>query len=287
MAINSRLVHTVLEIESYHGIGCDKRSIYNLLKPLLYHSNADVCSDIFLYFLSKAYHHVATIQYTQHKQNKKQYYKYKYNLSCLLAGLHSDAVAGWSMLASFFYVHENYLSSWDIINYAVSKLTDEPYHICSTQNRNIMTPKQEAALDMMKKEKLITTLKSLTICTIRFSRRSNIIPKELQCDVRHSNVFLAVPFLHFLRFLCYYHLHDSVACEHAWHQLFLTTMKKFFTGLPLRFIQKQSLIFVGIAAQMTGQADMAKESFRIVAKYDGNKGSSAAIRLRELSGPSV
>ncbi|CAG2207558.1 unnamed protein product [Mytilus edulis] len=89
------------------------------------------------------------------------------------------------------------------------------------------------------------------------------------------------------KFLCYYHLHDSVTCVHAWYQLFPATMKILSTGLPLNFLQIQSLIFVGIAAQMTDQADMAKKSFRIVAKYDENKVSSVAIRLRELSGPSV
>lgn len=46
-------------------------------------------------------------------------------------------------------------------------------------------------------------------------------------------------------------------------------------------------MFVGIAAQMTGKANLAKESFRIVAEYDSDNSTSALKRLRELSGPST
>lgn len=129
MNINSRLIHTVLYIENNHGLYGNERRIHNILKSLLYQSQVDVGSDIYLYFLSRAYLHVATLQYTQQKQNKTHYSQYKYYFSYLLAGLDSDAVAGWSMLASFFYVHDNNLTSLDIINYAVSKLTDKNIYL--------------------------------------------------------------------------------------------------------------------------------------------------------------
>lgn len=199
-------------------------------------------------------------------------------------GLHSDAVIGWLMLASFFYVHEMYLTSLDIIKYAFLKLTDEKRSTPSFKREKIiLTPKQQFALEMMKKEKLITTIKTLTVNNLLFAFKSQIIPKELQKDViRDDTWFHPLTFAHFLRFLCFYHLHDSVSCEHAKHQLVLANKEMLFSGESLSLLRIQSTILVGIAAQMTGETDIAKMFFKLVATHDIDNSTSAALRLFEL-----
>ncbi|CAG2238477.1 unnamed protein product [Mytilus edulis] len=140
-----------------------------------------LCRAIFLCHLARA-HHFYTSPYNQYKENnKQQYYKYTSDLSHLVIGVYSDAVVGWLMLASFFYVKKNYFTALDIIHYALSKLTDEKCDNLFSdqiQNKLIFSPKQESAIEMMKNQKLISTLKALTITQVQFESDSQIIPKR-------------------------------------------------------------------------------------------------------------
>ncbi|CAC5374740.1 unnamed protein product [Mytilus coruscus] len=283
--INTRLVQDVLQISRNFHVPFDKRRSCILLKCLRHPSKTDLSHDIFLYFMSAGHQVLPTISHPRHTQNNKlQYDMYKYNISYLLMGLHSDAVTGWLMLASLFYVHKNYLISLDLIDYALSKFTDEKCdHLFSSKTRNIMTPKQQFALDMMKKEKLITTLKSLTITNLQFAFKSQILPKELQQeDIKGNTSFHPLAFAHFLRFLCCYHLHDFISCRDAMQDLSVSIKKilppkDFASTLCLR-----SSLFVGIVAQMLGATDSAREYFNFIAQLDKANYTSASTRLREL-----
>ncbi|VDI83204.1 Hypothetical predicted protein [Mytilus galloprovincialis] len=66
-----------------------------------------------------------TTNYQNTTGNKSHYLRYKLDLSHLMIGLHSDSVSGLLMLASFFYVHENYFASLVVISYTLQKYTDE------------------------------------------------------------------------------------------------------------------------------------------------------------------
>ncbi|CAC5374741.1 unnamed protein product [Mytilus coruscus] len=246
--------------------------------------------DIISKITTSAHQWVPQFPHIQQKQNnKQQYYRYKYDLSHLLIGLHSDAVAGLLMLASFFYVHENYSTSLDLVHYALSKYTDEKCEhvaVCEINgmiNMSLMTPKQESAIDMMKNEKLLTTLKASTIMFPNFPFNSQILPQEIQKDFKIAQTsFHSLTFAYFLRFLCCYHLHDYSECLSAMKQLTLAnliTIPTMKSSLNLGF---KSSIFIGIATQMMGMTDIAKVFFHQVAYFDKDNFTSAATRLHEL-----
>lgn len=284
-----RLVYDFLNIIKRLPQKYDERSLIQLLNRLLHHCKTDLSRDYFLYFLSRAHQYVPQISYAQQqKNNKQQYSKYKNDLSCLLIGLNSDAVAGWSMLSTFFYVHEHYFTSLELIIYALSKYTDEKctniFSNHSTHRRTYVTPKEQAALDLVKKERLITILKSSTINYAKFACKSQIIPKELQQDVIKSyGKFHPLIYAYFLRFLCFYHLQDQFSCEDAMQQIFWATVKTVPTGESMSRLYCQSLIFNGIAFQMKGMLDEAKSFFTALAEIDEDVYTSAAIKLSEMT----
>ena len=283
--INTRLVKDILQISHNFHIPFDNRRSCVLLKCLRHPSKTVLSHDIFLYFMSAAHQVLQAKSYTHHTQNNKQQYnRYQYDLCHLLIGLHSDAVTGWLMVASFFYAYKNYFISLDLIDYALSKFTDEKCdHLFSNKTRILITPKQQFALDMMKNEKLLTTFKALTITNLQFAFKSQILPKELQQDDMKGNTsFHPLAFAHFLRFLCFFHMHDFISCRDALQDLKLSVKKilpakDFASTLHLR-----SSLFVGIVAQMFGATDSAREFFNHIAQMDEANYTSASTRLREL-----
>lgn len=247
-------------------------------------------SKIFLYYFSKGHQCVPDISPTQHKHsNKQQYAKYKHDLSHLLIGVHSDAVVVWLLLASFFNVNGKYLISLNIINYALSQITDEKYvnyfrPTFRMMHSIIMTPKQESAIHKMRNEKLITILKSLTISRLRFEFESQIIPKELQHEVITSAVdFPPLTYAHFLRFLCLFHLHEYTFCRDAMQQLLRAIDKIYSKAEILNLGFLRSVVLAGISRQMIGETHRAKKAFEFVAQYDDLHVTTDNKRLRELS----
>ncbi|XP_071162546.1 uncharacterized protein [Mytilus edulis] len=286
---NSRLIHDILKIPCSCQFISTEKSIPKLLNCMLYHSKTELCRAIFLYHLARA-HQFYTSPYNQYKENnKKQYYKYTSDLSHLVIGVYSDAVVGWLMLASFFYVKKNYFTALDIIHYALSKLTDEKCDNLFSdkiQNKLIFSPKQESAIEMMKNQKLISTLKALTITQVQFESDSQIIPKELYQDIiGRKNKFHPLAFAHFLRFLCYYHLYDRVSCEDAMLQLTVVCKEIIKTGMiydQVGYIHMKSSVFWAIAAHMMGKTNTANSFFKKLAKFDKKNLTSAAKRTRGL-----
>ncbi|CAC5365658.1 unnamed protein product [Mytilus coruscus] len=220
-------------------------------------------------------------QYPNSSGNKHHYFSYKQDLSHLVIGLHLDAVSGLLKLASFFYVHKNYIASLTIITYALQKCTDEKIDISFFHFTKTFNPMQKHVLNLMKKEKFHTIMKSLIIHPCRFEKDSSTIPQELQHDV---NYFHPLPFAHFLNFLCYYHLYDLSSCRQSLHRL--QQAKKTLTKCETILLFPDCLntvIMCGICYQLMGETNLAVRSFREAAKMDTFNTTSAASRLSSLT----
>ncbi|CAG2208136.1 unnamed protein product [Mytilus edulis] len=208
--------------------------------------------------------------------NKNKYYKYKRDRSNLLIGTNSDAVSGWIVLASFFYVHENYLLSLDIINHALRKCTSEkiyPWQVCLNQN-------QEYLLYLLKQRELCTILKTITVKCPKFHQNSPISAQELQLNEFEQVLNLhPMIFAHFLSFLCYYHLHEQRSCKQSLLQLRQITMQLLTTYRSLTFHDTLSFICLGIAHQMIGDKYSARQCFLQATQMDKYNITSAAMRL--------
>ncbi|VDI60227.1 Hypothetical predicted protein [Mytilus galloprovincialis] len=178
---------------------------WRLMHDFLHHSRTSLSSGLFAIQFSFASRIVPEVtQYPKNSGNKYHYVRYKHDLSYLMIGLHSDAVSGLLMLASFFYVKKNYLSSLTVIAYTLNKCTAKNIYPGLLNDSKLDSIKQHV-IKLVKKEKLHTILKSLTMYSFRLKHNSSIVPKELQQDVQNGDtVFHPLPYSHFLNFLCHY-----------------------------------------------------------------------------------
>lgn len=121
------------EIIQLFPLNKDRGHIRRLMYNFLHHSKSRLGKHIFSLFLSNAHQFVSQSTDGHHRSNNKQHYnEYKHGLSHLLVGLHSDALSGWLVMASFFNVHKNYLAALAVINLALSKCTNETFTLSNS-----------------------------------------------------------------------------------------------------------------------------------------------------------
>ncbi|CAG2223685.1 unnamed protein product [Mytilus edulis] len=282
--------------QSYNISGLPREMIFRILQKsfkvprsgyeplihfLLHHSRTSFCRGLLALYLSKSCWYEQDVLkdrylYQFSSENKRKYIKFKYDLSHLLIGVQSDAVSGLLVLASFFYRHNNYVASLTVINYALQKYTDEK--IFDELTTSEITYIQKHQLNLMKKEKLYTVLKVLTIHRFELSSRSAIVPHELQLDftINPNLPFHPLSFAYFLCFLCSYHLHDFKSCRIYLQQL-EPSYKSF--SLHANCPALSTPIMCGIANQLLGESNRAKQYFQIADMFDHFKMTSAALRL--------
>ncbi|XP_063397368.1 uncharacterized protein LOC134681645 [Mytilus trossulus] len=249
---------------------------YNLY-TLLHHCKSELSRCIFQLSIIITYRLMPFAPPHVNNPNNKQHYKlYKHDLSKLLVGVGSDAVSGWLKLASFFYGQNNYLTSIDIINYTLSKCEDEAIlsKISLTQTKTL---------------KLMSLVKKIPSPYVCFDNTlsDSFIPMELKSP--HTFELLAyissIPFAHFLRFLCCYHLQDFKSSWNCMNKLLETVREydRLQEGLEQRgFVNTYNILLQGIAFQMLGKIDLARKYFHIAAQEDPYNKTSAAFRLHQL-----
>ncbi|CAC5388222.1 unnamed protein product [Mytilus coruscus] len=259
-------------------------SFSRLLYDFLHHSRTGLSKGLFALQISAAFKVVpVTTTYPYSSTNRKHYLMYKNDLSHLMIGLHSDAISGLLMLASFFYVAKNYLASLTVLTYTMEKYTDEIIYLRVFNNRSIHYIKQHV-VKLTNKEKLHTILKSLTTCSFEVDHNSSIVPQELQQDVASDcTIFHPLPFAHFLRFLCCYHLHDISSSRQSLQQLEHVQWTLSEGGTLVSHPDSlNTVIMCGIAHQLLGDIHSASHAFLETAARDKNNETSAASRLYSL-----
>ncbi|VDI23863.1 Hypothetical predicted protein [Mytilus galloprovincialis] len=250
------------------------------LYHFLHKSSTKTSRSIFFVMLSLAHQKVPQISQNQPRSsNKHKYYKYKQDRSHMMIGINSDAVTGWLLLASFLYVHENYLLSLDITNHALRKCTDEkvyPSQIGLDQN-------QLNLLHLLKRAELCTLSKLFTVRNPQFIEVSKISPQEFKLK-KGEQVFPFHPmiFAHFLSFLCYHHLHNIRSRNQCLFQVLSIIVQHITSGRWRPMSHSLSFICLGICSQIMGETDWARNGFFIVTQFDELNLTSASIRLSNL-----
>ncbi|XP_052083352.1 uncharacterized protein LOC127720673 [Mytilus californianus] len=282
---NSRLLQQIMPTFCAIFNQCRTDSVLRLIYEFLHHFRTALSRDLFALQLPKAFMFVTGKTWNKRNSgNKHHYLKYKQDLSHLVIGLHSDAVSGWLKLASFFYVHKKFLASLTVITYALKKYTDEKIYIGFFVYYSTLNRIQTHAVNLMKKEKLHKIVKSLTVHFLTFIMDSSIIPQELQLDItRTHNSFHPLPFAHFLKFLCFYHLHDLSSCRQSLQLLEQVQRILSHSGTKV-FIPEtlNTVILCGIARQLMGDTFIARQAFKEAADHDEYNFTSAASRLSNL-----
>ncbi|XP_052083346.1 uncharacterized protein LOC127720670 [Mytilus californianus] len=259
---------------------------WKLFYDFSHHSKTNLSSGLFALQLSASFMLVPEAsQYPKISGNKCHYVRYKHDLSHLMIGLHSDTVSGLLMLASFFYVHKKYLSSLTVIAYTLKKCMAENIYL-GLFNNSKLDPIKQHVMRLVKREKLHTILKSLTIYSFRLEHNSSIVPQELQQDVqRRGTIFHPLPYAHFLSFLCHYHRHDITSYQQSLQQLvyveWIISDCRTFVSRPDSI---NSVIMCGIAHLTLGESYPARRAFECAARLDKYNETSAASRLFSFIG---
>jgi hypothetical protein len=122
-------------------------------------------------------------------------------------GTKSDAMTGWLLYASFYYVLGQYKTTLKIIDHVLSGCTSDMImlgmHFYTTDD--IKYYEQNTGCSNIT---LNEKMKLATIDKVEYVKQSTLIPHELQPEVQDGSILLPpVVMSHCLRFLCYHHLY--------------------------------------------------------------------------------
>ena len=169
-------------------------------------------------------------------------------------GTKSDAVSGWLLYASFYYVLGQYNTTLRIIDHALSRCT--PDMIMLNKNNyttdDIIHYKQNVGCS---NSTLSEKMRLATMNDVWYVKQSTLIPRELKPEVL-DGPFRVPPVVmsHCLRFLCYHHLYNIVNKQQSLRDILLTIKKLHFishTELSISFT------ILGVCFEIVGDKERA------------------------------
>lgn len=191
--------------------------------------------------------------------NKQRYKQYKRCQSKLLIGLNTDAVSGWLLLASFFYVHKRYKESMFVSEYALSKGTDERLYAL-----NIGWTHDNEEMNKNKSRRKIGIghiLRELTFDTADFHRNSSLIPDELQPHVVGNRWCNIPPVIcsYFLMCLSYFHTGDNTSCRNCLRCIEDNMKSISYIDSPIKYAISCNCL--GVVYELIGELHQAKLNY--------------------------
>ena len=252
-------------------------TLLNFIKSLAMSHSSSILSGICKYYYAMISQNIVQkLPFpTTNKLNVRvirRYHKHLYD------GTKSDAVSGWLLYASFYYVLGQYNATLKIIDHVLSRCTPDMMMLtsadCTTNDINYY--KQNVGCSTIT---LNEKMRLATITDVWYVQQSTLIPHELKLEVQNDTCNVPpVVMSHCLRFLCYHHLCDIVNRQQSLSDLFLTIIKKHFIK---RDLLSNSITIVGVCYEIAGNKKKARYS------YDAALGfsiicSSAAERKANL-----
>ncbi|XP_071146438.1 uncharacterized protein [Mytilus edulis] len=158
--------------------------------------------------------------------NKYRYKLSKQYLPFFFLGLHGDAVSGWMYVATYYYCIGQYTTSLKLIIHALKQYA--PDKILARGSK--LSTHQ---LSVIEKEGIRRKIwksrhfyKRHVINEIYFYYDSRVIPRELDVQATTQAYIPPIVYIHFLRFLCFYRLHEDSMCMHAIRDLRISVIRK-------------------------------------------------------------
>ncbi|XP_063436221.1 uncharacterized protein LOC134717655 [Mytilus trossulus] len=196
------------------------------------------------YCKAKLSQHTAQIPPQPTTINKDFYMNKRYHRH-LQDGTATDAVSGWLLYASYYYVTGQYKATLEITEYIIPR-----------------------------------RMKVATIESINYVQHSGLIPEELVLEVQDKDIDIPVIVMsHCLRFLCYYHLGDISSRKRALRDLHLTLKDKHNMQLGKL---SDSITILGVCYEIAGDKNRAYQCYEEALKCVGVLRSTAKIRKSKL-----
>ena len=169
-------------------------------------------------------------------------------------GTKSDAVTGWLLYASFYYVRGQYNTTLKIIDHVLSRCTRDMIKLRKVNytSDDIMYYKQNVGCSSIT---LNEKMRLATITGVWYVKQSTLIPHELKPEVQDA--YLNVPpvvMSHCLRILCYHHLYNIVNRQQSLRDLDRTIKERHF--IPSNQLS-DSLTILGVCNEIVGDKEAA------------------------------
>ena len=195
-------------------------------------------------------------------------------------GTKSDAVTGWLLYASFYYVVGQYNTTLKIIDYVLSRCTLDMIELGKPNHTTDFIKHYKQNLGCSK----ITLNEKVGLATIddvRYVKQSKLIPHELKPEVQ--DYFFGVPpvvMSHCLRFLCYHHLHSIVNRQQSLRDLDLTIKEQNFVSAGRL---SESITILGVCNEIVGDKKAAYYCYETALQNEYYICPTAAKRKVNLS----
>ena len=169
-------------------------------------------------------------------------------------GTKSDAVSGWLVYASFYYVLGQYNTALIIIDHVLSRCTADMIQL-RTINYTTDHVKYYKQIIGCSNITLNEKMRMATIDSVWYVKQSTLIPHELQPEVQDCDFEVPLVVMsHCLRFLCYHHLYNMVNRQQSLCDLYLTIKENYFIGESKL---SDSLTILGVCNEIVGDKEAA------------------------------
>ena len=180
-------------------------------------------------------------------------------------GTKSDAVTGWLLYASFYYVLGQYNITLKIIDHVLSCCTPDMIMLGMAfyTTDDIKYYKENVGCS---KITLNEKMRLATISSVWYVKKSTLIPHELKLEVQDGNFYVPpVVMSHCLKFLCYHHLYDIVNRQQSLRDLYLTIKARYF--VPKNQLSNP-LTILGVCNEIVGDNETAYYCYDIALRCE-------------------
>jgi hypothetical protein len=195
-------------------------------------------------------------------------------------GTMADAVTGWLLYASFYYVHGQYNTTLKIIDHVLSRCTPDMIKLrrVNYNTDDITCYKQNVGCSNIT---LNDKMRLATIDFLWYVKQSTLIPHELKQEVKEEKCYVPpVVMSHCLKFLCYHHLYYIVNRQQSLRDLYLTITERYFVS---ESELSNSLTILGVCSEIVGDKEAAYHCYDHALQNEYQICRSAAKRREDLN----
>ncbi|CAC5425472.1 unnamed protein product [Mytilus coruscus] len=209
------------------------------------------------------YHHTEISQYAAQlfptqTVTTERYNMHKHCHKHLQDGIKANAVSGWLLYASFYYVTGQFNITLRLTDYVLSRCSPEMI-LLGGQNchdRHVNYYRNHVHSTMTLRDKM----RMAVVNNVRYVQHSSLIPQELQLEV--SDHYIVVPPIvmsNFLRFLCYHHTGDFFNRQQALYDLCSTVKGRHSIDVNTL---SMSMTILGVCCEISNDMKTADQCYK-------------------------
>ena len=220
---------------------------FELIEYLLKSESSKFIIGVYKYHYAKINQHLAQLLSSPITRNKTYMIHNCYHRH-LQDGLKTDAVSGWLLYASFYYVIGQYNVCLRLLDYVLARCDPTMLYLGKGfyTETNINIYRQNIHSTMTLNERMTIATRDC----VMYLKDSSLLPEELKLTQGDLTIFVPpIIMSHFLKFLCYHHLDDIPNKKHAIRDVKLTVDGEKYTVNS----KLSNLRMLGICYELSGE----------------------------------